>query len=187
MGVPTPANIEPRLSCSIRESCGHTTNTECPVSSKWLWWLFPGYGTSVLILRVDAVLQCDLYRTGKAIMRPDVLNLLQEFRDLLRNSIGDNLKFVILYGSQARGDATADSDVDVLVVLRDARTSDRERIYDIAYRLMWDCGFELLLSLNIIDHEHYSLLRDHNSSYLQNIEREGGSLWPISETSLSVG
>lgn len=66
---------------------------------------------------------------------------------MLRNSIGDNLEIVILDSSTARGNAAADSDVDVLVGLREARDSNRARIDDIAYHHRWDRGFDLLRSL----------------------------------------
>jgi predicted nucleotidyltransferase len=92
--------------------------------------------------------------------------------------LGSNLEQAILYGSRARGDEEPDSDLDILVVLRDSNQRDREEIHRIAYNLMWDREFRLLLSLNIIDREHYLLLSEAGSSYLGNILREGKSLWP---------
>ena len=49
--------------------------------------------------------------------RQDVLRLVREFRDRLAVVYGDRLKEVYLYGSCARGEATAHSDTDVAVVL----------------------------------------------------------------------
>jgi len=43
--------------------------------------------------------------------------LLQELRSRLEAVHGSRLKGVVLYGSEARGDAQADSDIDVLVLL----------------------------------------------------------------------
>jgi uncharacterized protein len=120
-------------------------------------------------------------------MKRDVADLLQQFRDELGLALGSNLNQVILYGSRARGDETPDSDADILVILRDSNPIVIETIHRIAYQLMWDREFQPLISLNIIDHEHYLLLREAGSSYLGNILREGKPLWPISETKANIG
>jgi predicted nucleotidyltransferase len=44
--------------------------------------------------------------------------ILKELREGLSKLLGEHLEAVYLYGSQARGDARPDSDIDVLVVLR---------------------------------------------------------------------
>jgi len=43
--------------------------------------------------------------------------LLQEIRVRLEQAYGPRLRGVVLHGSEARGDATSDSDIDVLVLL----------------------------------------------------------------------
>ncbi len=111
-------------------------------------------------------------------MTSDLMDLLTQLRDALHRALGDNLARVMLYGSQARGDAASDSDVDVLIVLRRAGDSDRETVHRLAYRLMWDRDFRHVLALNIIDADHYAMLRDKRSSYLGNVEGEGKLLWP---------
>jgi len=45
--------------------------------------------------------------------------VLQALRLGLKKVLGDQLETVILFGSQARGEARIDSDVDVLIVVRD--------------------------------------------------------------------
>jgi uncharacterized protein len=101
--------------------------------------------------------------------------------------MGSNLDQVIMYGSRARGDEEPDSDLDILVVLGNSSRGDQEEIHRIAYQLMWDREFQPLISLNIIDREHYLLLREAGSTYLENILREGKPLWPIIETKASIG
>jgi len=120
-------------------------------------------------------------------MKRDEEDLLQQFRDELAAALEGNLDQVILYGSRARGDEGPDSDLDVLIVLRDSNRSVRETIHRIAYQLMWDPEFQPLISLNIIDREHYLLLREAGSSYLGNVLREGKPLWPINETKANIG
>jgi predicted nucleotidyltransferase len=51
-------------------------------------------------------------------MRPALEKILKELRRRLEALYGDRLVHLRLYGSQARGDATPASDIDVLVVLR---------------------------------------------------------------------
>jgi predicted nucleotidyltransferase len=111
-------------------------------------------------------------------MTPELASLLAQLRNELRSALGDNLERVTLYGSQARGDALPDSDVDVLIVLRQADNVAQETVHRIAYRLMWEHDFRHVLALNIIDHGHYRLLKEERSSYLINVEREGQLLWP---------
>lgn len=43
--------------------------------------------------------------------------VLEEYRDTLRSCCADQLERLILFGSEARGEATAESDIDVLVVV----------------------------------------------------------------------
>ncbi|MFM2041791.1 MAG: hypothetical protein RLY86_367 [Pseudomonadota bacterium] len=50
-------------------------------------------------------------------MNPAIRPILEELKAGLTALYGDRLDRVILYGSQARGDARPDSDIDVLVVL----------------------------------------------------------------------
>ena len=41
-----------------------------------------------------------------------------QIKELLRQAHGDRLQGVVLYGSEARGDADEDSDIDLLVLLK---------------------------------------------------------------------
>jgi uncharacterized protein len=45
--------------------------------------------------------------------------LLHEIRPQLERAFGSRLRGVLLYGSQARGEALPDSDIDIMVLLAD--------------------------------------------------------------------
>lgn len=49
----------------------------------------------------------------------ELQGILRSLRRELARVLGDQLQSVILYGSQARGQARSDSDIDVLVVVGD--------------------------------------------------------------------
>lgn len=51
-------------------------------------------------------------------MNANLKPILEELREQLENFYGERLVDLILYGSQARGDAGFGSDIDVMVVLK---------------------------------------------------------------------
>lgn len=99
-----------------------------------------------------------------------VHRILSELRRRFEELYGDRLVKVILYGSQARGDAEADSDIDVLVVLK-GRVAPWEEIArtgkDVA-----DISLEhgVVIACVFMSEERYST---RNTPLLLNVRREG--------------
>jgi predicted nucleotidyltransferase len=50
-------------------------------------------------------------------MNPKIQTILSQLKNRLQSLYGDRLVNLVLFGSQARGDAVCGSDIDVLVVL----------------------------------------------------------------------
>ena len=44
--------------------------------------------------------------------------LLNQIKERLQDAYGDRLQGIVLYGSEARGEAEEDSDIDLLVLLK---------------------------------------------------------------------
>ena len=69
-------------------------------------------------------------------MNPIEKNVLEAFITLMREKI--IVHRVVLFGSRARGDAEADSDMDVLVIVNDFT----DRTEDFISQCAWEAGFE---------------------------------------------
>lgn len=65
---------------------------------------------------------------------PEVAVALERFRQLARSRFGDRLQELTVFGSRARGDAREDSDVDILVVVDQLSESERDEVFDLAWR-----------------------------------------------------
>lgn len=67
---------------------------------------------------------------------------LVEFVKRLRHNLSDNLVDVRLFGSEARGEANPESDIDVLVVVQpeSARAAFEDRAIDIAFDVNLEFG-----------------------------------------------
>ena len=91
-------------------------------------------------------------------------------------SVSDNIEKIILYGSQARGDNTPESDIDILVILN---VEDHD-IYPIK-KLMWKQTNDISLaqdevvSLVVSSGTEFSKMR--NTLFYQNVARDGVELY----------
>ena len=101
---------------------------------------------------------------------PKLEEIMQELCNNLLETYQDQLIAVILFGSQARGNATPDSDFDVLIILKDLVQATKE-IEKIGFFLSPLC---LKYSV-VISNLFYSLSRfdKEQTMLIQNIKKEG--------------
>lgn len=110
-------------------------------------------------------------------MPQTISNLIQEYVTAIRKIYGTHLKQVILYGSYARGDFNADSDVDImlLVDLPEEKLnlfSDELSELGFDYNVTHDIWFMPVVK-NI---EHFQYWRQAYPFY-SNVAKEGISLY----------
>ncbi len=84
--------------------------------------------------------------------------ILLDLKKHLIQYYGDSVKDVVLFGSQARGDSTENSDYDILIVLdSDYSSKDENKIYDLCYDI--DLKYNILLDVHLISQKEISSQR----------------------------
>lgn len=101
-----------------------------------------------------------------------IRQVLDEFRDEVEKLYSRKLKSIILYGSWARGKATRESDIDLIVVLEGKVLPGKE--IDRMINVITDINLKygVLLSVYPVSEKEYS---STNSPLLINVRREGVS------------
>ena len=103
----------------------------------------------------------------------------------LQEIYGDLIDSVILYGSTARGTRTADSDVDVAILLRAGATKVmRDQMLDLVVDLELECG--KVLSVLCIDYDKFAEWKGVLPFY-KNIRKDGVVLWQAAYRSDIIG
>jgi predicted nucleotidyltransferase len=101
--------------------------------------------------------------------------LLDAFKRKLVEHYGKRLKGVVLYGSEARGEADDHSDVDLMVLLDGPVDTGREirEITGLIYPLQMEQGFFRPVEVIPVDVKDY---RSVNIGIYRNVKEEGISL-----------
>lgn len=102
-------------------------------------------------------------------MNREPLHLAQEYAAILRRKLGNQLKQVILFGSQARGVAREGSDYDVVVVVNKRTPSIRDAILDVGVEMM--NKYDTLFAALIYDEQEWQQAQGFPLAW--NIKQEG--------------
>jgi uncharacterized protein len=103
---------------------------------------------------------------------PAIQVLLSAYRRRLEEQYGPRLVHLMLFGSYARGEARADSDVDVTVVLdRIENPSERMLPMQIAGDLTVEYG--LAIAPIVLSKDEMAFLHQREDLLAENLDREG--------------
>ena len=116
---------------------------------------------------VDNALPFDLM---KQMRNHKLTRTLAELRQYLTALYGTRLVDVVLFGSQARGDAVVGSDIDVLIVLKDTVSQFEEVARTSEFTSALCLKYDVVISRIFISEEEYL----HSQMlFLRNVRREG--------------
>ena len=101
--------------------------------------------------------------------------VIEDYVRQVSTDLADAVAFITLYGSQARGEAGAESDIDLFIVVGRDTPALREALAEIAWQVQFEHG--VVISDIIRNLGQLRLMQAHRFPYYQSIERDGILLW----------
>ncbi len=103
-------------------------------------------------------------------MDEELQAIVAELRDYFERLYGPQLVHLVLFGSQARGDAEPGSDIDVLIVLKGPLNQGEESARASHFLADLSLRFNTVVSCAYMDEERFI---HRNGPLLRNIRKEG--------------
>lgn len=107
-------------------------------------------------------------------LSPAIRGTLSAYQSALVARFGARLRLLRVFGSHARAEARADSDVDVAVVIEGLTADERREAIDLCTDA--DPTGELLLSPWVVSTQHFELLQRRGRAIAADVLAEGVSL-----------
>lgn len=96
---------------------------------------------------------------------------LRTFIQRILDELNTQVFQVILFGSKARGDSNADSDVDVLILANEENRRLQEKVNIIASQISLD--YDVLFNPLLIARDRWTQMVSEKFSICHNVERDG--------------
>jgi predicted nucleotidyltransferase len=96
---------------------------------------------------------------------------VREFSAALRSAYGETIKQILLFGSKARGDFHKESDIDIFILVDKADSALRRKTASLTTKILLQ--HSVLLSPKIVEESHFSFLKQLETAFAKNIEKDG--------------
>ncbi|MGZ8374015.1 MAG: nucleotidyltransferase domain-containing protein [Nitrospira sp.] len=97
--------------------------------------------------------------------------IIEEFKRRVELRFPGELVRLVIFGSKVRGEATSESDVDLLAVIQSDNWRLGDEIRSVGYALELEHG--VVLSIQVISRNHYERLRINGTQFFHVLEQEG--------------
>ncbi len=115
------------------------------------------------------------YQTSSqaCLSQPNLTAILNQLREHFQKTYQENLAHLILFGSQARGDATPDSDIDLLVILKNQFDSYQENKKNSQFIADICLKYDTVISCFLMNRDTWE---NTNNTFTRNVKQEGIAL-----------
>jgi len=96
---------------------------------------------------------------------------VEAFVERVWQTHSDRVQQIILYGSKARGDSHAHSDIDVLLIVNEEDWRFRHAVSGIAADV--SLAYDVLIGSRIIGRERWAKMRRHRFTFCDNVQADG--------------
>jgi len=97
---------------------------------------------------------------------------VEEFVRRASQEYGDRIRSITLFGSVARGTASVDSDIDLLVVIDEEDFRLRRELVGLSFDILLETGGDL--SVKVLSDQDFEMHKSY--SFLKNVLAEGAKL-----------
>lgn len=117
----------------------------------------------------------DALKTALPNSRPEVRAAIAAYVQRVATGYATDVLSITLYGSQARGEAEAGSDIDLFIVVRHDALALRQALADLAWQVQFE--HDVVISDMIRGTDQLSRMQVQQFPYYQSVKREGILLW----------
>lgn len=107
-------------------------------------------------------------------LQPEEEVWLKAYNKTLRDRFPGLVKEFLIFGSKARGDATEQSDLDIIVVIQDGDWRRKRAIREPGYLL--SIGTEVVPSIIVYTVDEWEYRRRVKAPFYQTVAKEGGKI-----------
>ncbi len=108
-------------------------------------------------------------------LKPKEKTALAKFKAEIIKKLPEYIILLELFGSKARGDDTNDSDIDILVLTEGKDFEKNSEICGTA--LDFSIDYDTYISPRIFELKEFERLKQRNSIFIKNVEKDGKILW----------
>ncbi|HKM20690.1 MAG TPA: nucleotidyltransferase domain-containing protein [Lachnospiraceae bacterium] len=103
----------------------------------------------------------------------DLEQIIQLIAQIYKEYYGEQLDKIYLYGSYARGDYDAESDIDIVAIVKESREEAEKqlkKVWDESFEIAYD--YDVIISPTVIPYEEFEKMKEV-LPYYRSIWREG--------------